>query len=95
MLILVLLSKNDLKVSNSKQANAPSSMRLTTYLMNFECHPCEIFEGISHHQEDEAVVNTTFASSVGLGDIINKLLSSKFMGIFSSVSVICDTIAAC
>ena len=59
--------------------------------MSFECNPCEIFEGVSHHKEDESIDTTTFAYSVGLGDIINKLVSSNFMGMVNSVSVIFDT----
>ena len=50
MLIWVLWTKNDLKVYHSKQLIAPSNMKLATSLMDFECHPCEIFEGFSYHQ---------------------------------------------
>ena len=52
-------------------------------MVNFVCQPCGIFEGISHHQEDEA--------SVGLGYRIKKLVISNFMGMVRSVSVIFDT----
>ena len=66
-------------------------MRLATSLTNFERQPCGIFEGLSHHQEDEAIDPTTFADSVGLVDRIYNLVSSKFMGMLSSVSVIFET----
>ena len=38
MLIWMLGSNNDLKVSHSMQVNSPSNMKLATSLMNFECH---------------------------------------------------------
>ena len=61
--------------------------------MNFEYQPCGIFEGLSYHQEDEVIDPIIFASTVGLGDRIKKLISSNFMGMVSSVSVIFDTVA--
>ena len=65
-------------------------MKLATALINFECQPCGIFEGLSWHQEDEAIDPTIFAATVGLGDIIRKLASSNFMGMVIPVSVIFD-----
>ena len=59
--------------------------------MNFECHPCGIPEGLSHHQEDEAIDLNIFSSSVKLLDRIKKLVSPNFMGVVRSVSVIFDT----
>ena len=59
--------------------------------MNFECQPCGIFEGLSYHKEDEAIDPIIFAATVGLGNRIKKLISSNFMGMVSSVSVIFDT----
>ena len=84
-------SRNYLKVYHRKQVNATSNMKLNTSLMNFECQPCGIFEGLSYHQEDESIDPITFAATVGLGDIIKSLVSSNFMGMVSSVSVIFDT----
>ena len=46
-------------------------MKLVTSFMIFECQPCGIFEGLSHHQEDEAIDPIIVAATVGLGDIIN------------------------
>ena len=74
MLIWILGSKNYIKLSHRKKVNAPSHMKLATHLMNFECHPCGIFEGLSYHQEDEAIDPTIFASTIGLVDTIKKLL---------------------
>ena len=68
-----------------------SMLWLAIFLMNFECQPCGIFENLSHHQEYEAIDPTTFASSVGLVDITNMLLSSNFMDMMISISVIFDT----
>ena len=59
--------------------------------MNFECHPCGIFEGLSYHQEYGVIDPIIFAATVGLVDRIKKLLSSIFMGMVSSVLVIFDT----
>ena len=91
MMNWILWTKNDLKVSHRKQFNYPSNMKLTTSLMNFECQSCRIFEGLSYHKEDEAIDPTIFADTVGLVDIIKKLVSSNFMCMLSSVSVIFDT----
>ena len=66
-------------------------MKLVTSLMNFECQPCRIFEGLSYHQEDEVIDTIIFAATVGLGNRIKKLITSNFMGVVSSVSVIFDT----
>ena len=59
--------------------------------MNFECQPCGIFGCLLYHQEDEVIDPIIFAATLGLGDRINKLVSSNFMGMVSSVSVIFDT----
>ena len=91
MLNCMLWTKNNFKVSHRKQVKSPSNMKLVTSLMNFECHPCGIFEGLSYHQEDEVVDYTIFAATVVLGDRIKKLVSSNFMVMASSVSVIFDT----
>ena len=74
-----------------KKFNASPNMKLVTSLMNFECQPCGIFEGLSYHQEDEAIEPIIFADTIGLGNRIKKLISSNFMGMVSSVSVIFDT----
>ena len=60
-------------------------MKLVTSLMNSECHTCGIFEGFSYHQEDGVIDTIIFAATVGLGERINKLVSSKFMVVVSSV----------
>ena len=91
MLNWMLWTKNDFNVSHRKQVNYPSNMNLMKSLMNFECQPCVIFEGLSYHQEDEVIDPTFFAATVGLVNIIKKLVSSNFMGMVSSVSVIFDT----
>ena len=62
-----------------------------TYLIDFECQPCCIFEGFSYHQEYGIIDPIIFAATVGLGYRLKKLVSSNFMGIMSSVSVIFDT----
>ena len=66
-------------------------MKLVTSLMNFECQTCGIFEVLSYHQEDESIGLNIFVTDVGLGDIIKKLVSLKFTGMVSSVSVVFDT----
>ena len=66
-------------------------MKLVISLMHFECQPCGIFEGLSYHQDDDAIDPTIFAAIVGLGERINKLVLSNFMGMMRSVSVIFDT----
>ena len=92
MLNWMLWTKNDLKVSHRKQIIATSNMKLVTSLMNFECQPCGIFEGLSYHQEDEVIYPIISSVTVGFGDRINKLVSSNFMGMVISVSVIFDTV---
>ena len=67
MLNWMLWNKNDFNISHMKQVNAPSNMKLVTSLMNFEYQPCGIFEGLSYHQEDEAIDPNIFAATVGLG----------------------------
>ena len=91
MLNWMLWTKTDCKVSHRKQVNATPNMKLVTSLINFECQPCGIFEGFSYHQEDEVIDTIIFAATVALGNIIKKLISSNFMGMVSSVSVIFDT----
>ena len=87
----MLWTKNDLKIFHRKQVDAPPNMKLMKALMDFECQPCGIFEGLSYHQEDEVVDPIIFAATVGLGNRIKKLVSSNFMGMVRSVSVIFDT----
>ena len=87
----MLLSKNCLTFYHRKKLNFPTRVKLATYLMNFECQPCGIFEGLLHHQKDEAISPTNFADPVGLVDRINKLVSSNLLAMVSSVSVIFDT----
>ena len=91
MLDLMLWKKIDLKASHRKKVNAPSNMKLAISLMDLECHPCGIFEGLSYYQEDEAIDPTIFAAIVGLRDRINKFVSSNSMGMVRSVLVIFDT----
>ena len=91
MLDWMLWTRNELKVSHRKQVNAPPNKKLVTFFMNFECQPCGIFEGLSYHQEDEVIDPIIFADTSGLGNRIKKLVSSNFMGMVSSVSVIFDT----
>ena len=91
MLNWMIWTKNDLKVPHRKQVNSSPNMKLVTSFMNFECKPCGIFEGLSYHQEDEVVDPIIFAANVGLGYIIKKLVSSNFMGMVISFSVIFDT----
>ena len=87
----MLWTKNYLKAYHRKQVNAPSNMKLVTSLMHFECHPSGILEGLSYHQEDEAIDTNIFADTVGLVYIINNLVSSNFTGMVSSVSFIFDS----
>ena len=91
MLNWIPWTKNGFKVSHRKQVNAHSNMKLVTSLMNFECQPCGIFEGLSYHQDDGCIDSIIFAATVGLGYRIKKLVSSNFMGMARSVSVIFDT----
>ena len=53
--------------------------------------PCGVFEGLSYHQEDEVIDPVIFADTVGLVNIIKKLISSNFMGVVRSFSVIFET----
>ena len=66
-------------------------MKLVTSLINFECQPCGIFEGLSYHHEYGFINPIIFTATAGLINRINKLVSSNFMGTVSSVSVIFDT----
>ena len=91
MLNWMLWTKNDLKIFHRKQVNSSPNMKLVTSLMNFECQPCGVFEGLSYHQEDEAIDPIIFANTVWLVNRIKKLISSNFMGVVISVSVIFDT----
>ena len=95
MLNWMLWNKNDIKVYHRKQVNYPPNVKLETSLMNLECQPCGIFEGLSYHQEDEAIGPTIFAANIGLGDKINNLVSSNFMGMVISISVISNTGSTC
>ena len=85
MLNWMLWTKNDLNIFHRKQVNASPNMKLVTYLVNLECQPCGIFEGLSYHHEDEVIDPIIFAATEGLGNIIKKLVSSNFMGMVSSV----------
>ena len=91
MLNWMLWTKNDLQIFHRKHVNVSPNMKLVTSLINFECQPCGIFEGLSYHQEDEVIDHIIFAATVELGYIIKNLVSSNFMGVVSSVSVIFDT----
>ena len=66
--------------------NVSPNIKLVTSLMNFECQPCGIFEGLSYHQEDEAIDPIIFGDIVGLGNRIKKLISSNFMGMVKGES---------
>ena len=66
-------------------------MNLVTSSMNFEFQPCGIFEDLSYYQEDKAIYPVIFAATVGLGYRIKKLISSNFMRMVNSVSIIFDT----
>ena len=90
MMIWVLLSKKDLSVSHRKQCYDSSYLRLATSLMDFQCHKCDIFEGIEDPQEVGAIVPSIFTLSAGLGAKLKKLVSSKFMDMMKEVSVIFD-----
>ena len=90
MLNWMLWANNDLQIFHRKHDNVSPDMKFVTSLINFECQPCGIFEGLSYHHEDEVIDPILFAATVGLGNRINKLVSSKFIGMVSSVSVIFD-----
>ena len=91
MLNWMLWTKNDLKIFHRKKVNATPNMKLVTSLMNFECQSYRIFVGLSYHNEDEVIDPIIFAATSGLVNRIKKLVSSNFMGMVSSVSVIFDT----
>ena len=88
MLNCMIRTKNNLKIFHRKQVNDTSNMKLVTSLMNFECQPCGIFEGLSYHKEDEVIDPNIFAATVGLENRIKKLVSSNLMGMVRSFSVI-------
>ena len=71
----MLWTKNDLNIFNSNQVNSSQNVKLVTSMMNFECHPCGIFEGLSYHQEDEVNDTIIFEATEGLVDRINNLFS--------------------
>ena len=75
MLNWMLYTRNYFKVSHRKQVSSPSNMKLVTSMMNFECQPCEIFESLLYHQENEVIDTTIFAATIGLGYRINKFVS--------------------
>ena len=91
MLNWMLWTNNDLKIFHRKQVNVSPNMKLVTFLINFECQSWWIFEGLSYHQEDEVIDPIIFAATLGLDKRIKKLISSNFMGMLSSVSLIFDT----
>ena len=87
----MLWTKNDLHIFHRKHVNVSPNKELVISMINFECQPCGIFEGLSYHHEDEVIDSIIFAATSGLGEIIKKLVSSNFMGMVSSNSVIFDT----
>ena len=91
MINWMLWTNNFFNISHRKQVNPPSNMKLVIYLVNFEYQPCDIFEGLSYHQEDEFIDPIIFAVTVWLGNRIKHFVSSNFMGMVSSVSVIFNT----
>ena len=91
MLNWMLWAKNDLQIFQRKHVNVSPNMKLVTSLINLECQPCVIFEGLSYHNEGEVIDPIIFAATTGLGNRIKKLVSSNFMGMVISVSVIFDT----
>ena len=40
------MEKNDLQIFHSKHVNVSPNMKLVTSLINFECQPCGISEGL-------------------------------------------------
>ena len=92
MLKWMLWTKNYIRIFQRNQVNVFPDIRLVTSLINFECQPCGIFEGLSYHQEYEVFDPINLAANVGLGNRIKKLISSNFMSMVSSVSVIFDTV---
>ena len=91
MLNWMLWTRKDLQIFHRNHVNVSPDMKLVTSLINFECQPCGIFEGLSYHHEYEVIDPIIFAATAGLGNRIKKLVSSNFMGMVSSVSVIFDT----
>ena len=91
MLNWMIWTKNDLQIFHRKHVNVFPNMKLVTSLINVECQPCGIFEGLSYHHEDEFIDPIIFAATAGLGNRIKKLVSSNLMGMVISVSVIFDT----
>ena len=87
----MLWTRKDLNICHRKQVNDSPNMKLVTSLINFQCQPCGIFEGLSYHNGDEVIDPIIFAATEGLGNIIKKLVSSNSMSMVSSVSVIFDT----
>ena len=75
MLNWMLWTKNDLQIFHRKHVNVSPNMKLVTSLINFECQPCGIFEGLSYHQEYEVIDPIIFTANVGLGNRIKKLIS--------------------
>ena len=74
----MLFTRNELQIFHRKHVNVSPNMKLVTSVINFECQPCGIFEGLSYHQEDEVIDTIIFAATVELGDRIKKLVSSVF-----------------
>ena len=60
IMMWMLIPKKEISISHRKQVKYPSYVRLETSLVNFECHPCGIFEGLEQPQEVEAIDTTTF-----------------------------------
>ena len=83
MLNWMLWTKNDLQIFHRKHVNVFPNMKLVTSLINFECQPCGIFEGLSYHHEDEVIDPIIFGDTAGLGNRIKKLVSSNFMDMVS------------
>ena len=75
MLNWMLWTKNDLKVPHRNHVNVSLNMNLVTSLINFECQPCGMFEGLSYHHEDEVIDPIIFAATAGLGNRIKRLVS--------------------
>ena len=48
MMMWMLIPKKDLSVSHRKNSYDISDLRLAEFLMDFECHPCGIFEGFEY-----------------------------------------------
>ena len=78
MLNWMLWTRNELQIFHRKHVKVSPNMKLMTSLINFECQPCGIFEGLSYHKEDEAIDPIIFAATVGLGNRIKKLISSNY-----------------